>query len=227
MSEQATTPRISINKLTDYLTANASKRRRIVSEQKHPNTFRVNWYEPAHTKMCEFLQSSERDEDIIIQEIDRLYALTPSSDSEEARWNSNAEALDHFLDSYEKLNFQGLELRRESNDCPKLISANVEISVRPEFLATGTYRGEEVCGGLKIYFSKDGRLDDTTSKYTAAVLYRYLQDHRSDLGSVKRGFCMVYDVFGEAVFTAPSSNSRRFQDIDAACQEIFLIWPTL
>lgn len=227
MSQLHTNPRISINKLTDYLVASAANRRRILREQKYPDTFRVNYYEPAHTAMCDFLSAPSRDEGAITREIDRLYTLTPTSDAEETRLRSNAEALERFLDSHEKINFQGLELRRESNDCPKLISANVEISVRPELLAAGNHRNERVCGGLKIYFSKGGRLDETTSKYTAAVLYRYFQAHRSDLGIVKKAFCLVYDVFGESVFLPPSSTSRRFEDIDAACAEIALAWPTL
>lgn len=227
MTEVRQTPRFSINKLVDYLTANAAKRRRIIEAQKRPVTFRLNWYESAQNTICNFLLDQDRDESIISSEIEKLYSAIPENDQDESKNITNAEALESFLEAYEKIDFNGLVLQRESNQCPKLRCGATDISVRPEIIAAGNYRNLPIVGGLKLYFSKDNRLDDNSSKYITAVLFKYLEDHRSSKGSPNRSFTLVMDVFGGVVYNAPISRSRRFKDIDAACEEIALWWPTL
>jgi hypothetical protein len=39
--------------------------------------------------------------------------------------------------------------------------------------------------------------------------------------------CLIVDVFGKLVFAAPRTYRRRWQEIEAACQEIALVWPTI
>jgi hypothetical protein len=90
-------PSLSLNQLAIYLTSDARKRRRIIEQRKEPQTFQVNWYELAQSKIVEFITSGCKDEGILIREIERLFALNPNSDYEEARYNTNAEAIEDFL----------------------------------------------------------------------------------------------------------------------------------
>ena len=54
-----TDPRISINSMAEYLGATASRRQRIVEEQKRPPTFRVNWYQFAQDTITQFIVAGE------------------------------------------------------------------------------------------------------------------------------------------------------------------------
>jgi hypothetical protein len=49
MTEVREQPRVSLNQLTEYLVANSARRKRIVEQQKRPNTFQVIYYQEGVT----------------------------------------------------------------------------------------------------------------------------------------------------------------------------------
>ena len=221
-------PRVSINQIAGYLVGTPTQRRRILRDAKNPPTFMVNWYDPARQCINEFVAAGMANEAILTNEISRLYAVVPTSDHEETRLRTNAEALESVLGSYDQLDFAGLTPALAPNDQPYLGVCGVEISVRPEFFLSGSYRNRATVGGLKLYISKEDRLTDISAPYITCVVMRHVQANCTAGGAVARqGSCLVYDVFAGRVYAAPSAVTRRFQDIDAACQEITLVWPTV
>lgn len=48
-------PRFSVNSLSEYLVANASRRRRILEEQKRPRDFQVIYYKEAEEAIVRFI----------------------------------------------------------------------------------------------------------------------------------------------------------------------------
>lgn len=221
-----TSPRISINQLAMYLVSSAGQRRAIVRKAKFPPTFQVNWYDLASVSICEFIQGGLANEAILLTELTRLDGLIPTSDYEETRFRTNGEALEAFLDSYENLNFEGLTVTQGNNSPPRLNLSGVEISVRPEFHLAGTHRQQPFVGGLKLYYSKDTPLTDVTAPYISAIVKRFVDDHvGSTTVPARAQHCLVLDVFAGKVHSAPTAITRRFQDIEAACDEIAAIWP--
>ncbi len=219
-------PRISINQLAQYLVASPLRRRRIIAGQKRPPTFMVNWYEFAKNVIASFVVGGCADEDLIVNEIDRLYAETPANAYEETRYRTNAEALTAFLESYDELDFGGLAISVGDHDPPQLQISGVAVSVRPEFTLDGEYRRQPSVGALKLYFSKDQPLNDQTSRYITSVVHRYVAEviAADGVSALPRHAC-VLDVFAGVLYTAPAATSRRFQELNAACQEIALWWP--
>src|SRR5712692_4797488 len=102
------TPRISINQLAKYLISTSAQHPQIVRNQKHPPTFMVNWYEFATNCIIQFILENCTDENILLTEIDRLYSVVPSNEYEETRYRTNAEALESFCNSYDRLDLDGL-----------------------------------------------------------------------------------------------------------------------
>ena len=222
------TPRISINQLAGYLVAAPTQRRRIIRDAKNPAAFRVNWYDLARQPICAFIASGMSNENQLLTEAARLYALPGANDYEDARNRTNAEALEAFLDCYDQIDLEGMTVQAGPNDCPILLIHGVSISVRPEFVLRGQYRGQGCSGALKLYFSKDDCLTDDTAPYITCVVMRHVQDHSQPPNHTARhANCQVIDVFGKRIHPAPRATTRRFQDIDAACQEIALLWPTV
>lgn len=217
-------PRISLNQLAMYLTSDAKKRRRIIEEQKDPQTFRVNWYEYAQDKIVRFVAGGCEDEEILVAEIDRLYAARRNSDYEDTRYNTNAEALESFRGVYEDLNTDGLLASRGANDARKTSIRGVAIAVRPEILLQGKYRGSDVAGAIKLYFSKDTQLTDDSAAYITALLYQYMADRGDNECGIRRRHCQVIDVFGQAIYDAPAATKRRVGVIEEACEEIKMWW---
>jgi hypothetical protein len=106
--------------------------------------------------------------------------------------------------------------------------AGVEISVRPEFIISGQYRQRNICGALKLYFSKDDPLTDHSAPYIAAIVQRFVENHIATVDTQARGeACQVFDVFAGQLFSAPNAITRRFNDMEAACNEIATVWPTV
>ena len=219
-------PGISLNQLALYLTSDALKRRRIIEQRKEPKSFMVNWYDPAMSKISEFVMAGCANEDILVSEIDRLYAITPGSEYEQTRNNTNAEALLSFMDVYNDLVLEGFEIKRGDNMAPKMDIAGVDVSVRPEFWLVGKNRGEQAVGAIKLYFSKDTKLTKESGAYIPAVLAEYVGSNGNG-ATVSRKHCQVLDVFQQTLFLAPPSVKQRFKTVQIACEEIKLWWGAL
>jgi hypothetical protein len=225
MTTGLTAPRISINQLATYLVSTPTQRRRIIQTAKTPPTFLVNWYDFARQAINQFVTGGMADESILVNESMRLLRQTPSSDYEETRLRTNAQAIDSFLDCYDQIELAGHTLQVNPNSASRLVVQGVEISVRPEFVSTGNHRGQSVCGGVKLYFSKDDPLTDVSAPYITAVLMQHVQAHHQPHSHTTRhASCIVVDVFARCVHSAPRATTRRFDDIDVACQEVALWW---
>ena len=221
-------PRVSINQLATYLVATPSQRRRILRDAKAPATFRVNWYDFARSSIEAFVGGGMADDSILTNESQRLLDLEPTNEFEETRHRTNAEAIDSFLDCFDQIQTNGMELTLGPNASNPTVVHDIEISVRPEFLISGDYRNSPTCGGVKLYFSKADPLTNVSAPYITAALMQHIQNHHQPDGhSTRHQNCQVVDVFGGQVHSAPRAITRRFADIEAACQEIGLIWPTV
>lgn len=219
-------PRISLNALTAYLNATAARRRRIIEEQKRPNDFQVIYYQPAQDAIVEFLVSGASDESILEQAMNRLNSLDPRNDYEERRWPNNVEALQSFLNFYEDVDFEGLNVVAGPPDQPRLTFSNISLSIRPEILLSGTLtRYGDVIGAVKLYFTKDEGLFLTpqSGQYPTSLIYHFLSEHHTHRRSLPR-LCFTVDVFGQTVHTAPRSYRRLLNEVSAACEEIELRW---
>ncbi len=217
-----TKPRISINKLAEYLTAAPARRRAIVKEQKYPATFRTVWYDAACTAIVQFLCAEEPDEEKLVSEIERLYTKTPANESEETKLRTNAEALEAFLEGHDHLSVEGFKGIPGVNTPAKLVIAEVELSVRPDVMLNGSVRGKTVGGAIKLYFSKETKLTDKSAPYISALVHKFVLDKTKTDPS--RRHCQVFDVFGKTVEEAPASTKTRMRDVEAACEEIRLLW---
>lgn len=225
--EVPTRPRISINQLAKYLSVNAPARRRIILEQKQPKAFKVNYYDFSVQPIIEFFMNCCDDEEIIVKAIEDLCTRTAKSEYDETRLSVNAEALQAFLDSYDALNFDGLKPKQIGNNCPKIMAGGVDISVRPEILLSGTHKKQAITGAVKLYFGKNDPLTKESAPYISAVVNRFVDENYAKKGQPSRKHCQVFDVFAGVVFEAPLSTTKRFRDVEYACQEIAMWWNAL
>jgi hypothetical protein len=220
-------PRISINQLAKYLGANAPTRRRIIIDQRNPKTFVVNYYELAQQPIVKFLTGGCRDEEIIIRAIDEFGSREAQSEYDETRLAVNADALQAFLESYDILNLDGLAAKKVPNSCPKITIAGVDISVRPEVLLRGRYKGGSVTGAIKLYLAKNDPLTKDSAPYISAVVGRLIAENFARKSKMSERHCQVFDVFAGEAYASPKSTDKRFRDVQYACQEIAMWWNSL
>lgn len=234
-------PRISINKLADYLqTSSVTKRRKILYDQKFPqkSEFKTLWYDQAKRPIKKSLLSSDLKLTAISQVIDKLqkeiielkvnYPEIPSDilkhKNKIHKKESCLEALTNFLENFTL--FDKYKTHKFSTDSASgfVEISGVRVSVEPDAIITGAVRGKDFIGGLKLYFSKTTKLDKEMGKTISSVVYHYLKEF-SDKSNSQH--CFVLDVMNSATFTASASYSRKIKEIEIACDEIRIVWASL
>jgi hypothetical protein len=103
----------------------------------------------------------------------------------------------------------------------------VRVSVRPDLYLSGVDgHGKPVAGCLKLHFSKNHPLTETSGQYVATVLHRYTE-LAFDAGVVYTlpRYCKAINIFTGDFYEAPNSYMRRREAIRDACESIASIWP--
>lgn len=231
-SQLRVAPRISVNKLGEYLVANAGRRRQIIVDQKYPPDFQVIRYGPAERAIVEYLTDGRRDRTILARHQKLLSDCRPGPDDSDARTQrvrNCLEAIKAFSAiAPSSLPGNGLVMSPGVPDPPKLSKAGTSISVRPEILSSGVGRGGiRTVGAIKLHFSKTHPFDDRSGEYVGVLLHEYAEHHLSDRGHPSFRQFHVIDVFAGRIFSAPRAFVRRRADVEAACEEIASRWPAL
>lgn len=227
MSVVRNEPRISVNKLGEYLVASPRRRRSIIKAQKKPSDFVVARYQHASEPIIQYLLSDFSSTDPIIKGIRACRSAVPNSDWDEQDLTLSNEALMAFLNITDQINFHGTT--REATDLrgsAGMVIAGVYISVRPEIMVYSSDRkGRDICGAIKLLFSKSFPLDSKSGEYVTTILRQYI-------GSTMRlpvdnSMCSVIDVFAKKIYYAPKTYRRSLNEIEAACEEISSSWKAI
>ncbi|MBU8897330.1 hypothetical protein DRW03_16980 [Corallococcus sp. H22C18031201] len=217
-------PRVSVNKLGEYLTATPARRKRIIYDQKHPPEPQYLRYPEASFAITEFLC---RGLDVsVLREHQRRFACSvPQSEFEAQRLQLCSEALERFADLVPWLELDDAIISAVGAEPPVLEMAGVTISVRPEVVLQKLDRhGNPRVGLMKLYFSKHHPLDERSGQYIGTMLQRFSEQHLCRLGPADHRLTYVVDVFAGTIFVAPRAHIRRLSDVVLACEEIAERW---
>lgn len=220
--------KISVNKFAEYLVSSAGRRRRILIEQKTPNTFQVNYYQYSEGIIKDFILSKCTDLGILDDGLKKLLKKKPTNEFEFYRISANIDALESMYAFERDKNFRADKLTRGISNPPKLNFKNVDISVRPEIIImnkSGT-KPKNV-GAIKLYFSKQTKLDKVLGEYISGLVFEFTKTFLGKHGKPAKNNCFVIDVFGKNIIKAPNAYKRLINDVEAACEEISIRWPTL
>jgi hypothetical protein len=223
-----TYPRISLNKLGEYMTATASRRRRIIRDQKYPPEVQTARYTEAHEPIAKFLLGGASDTSIISSALTRLEQQKPKSEWDETRIECCIAALESILKIRDFSFLDGMSAVRGRTDTPKMVIEKVVVSVRPEILLQGCDKGgNAVVGAVKLSIGKTASLTDEAGSYIGAVLQEYVDGNFANGAKVPHRKCIILDVFNRKIHTAPANFIRRRKEISDACAEIATMWVTL
>lgn len=222
-------PKISANKLGEYLvTSSASRRRRILLDQKTPNNSVVPCYRLAKEPLVDFFSGGG-----VAAPIDRA-VVRLRGDFSGSDWaikdrKNTADALEAVLRLAPKLPFEGVTYARGPDSPPHLPIKGVNVSVAPHLLLRFEHRGAQCIGALKFHFTKsnESALEQEGAEYVATLLHHWLTHHGPHGLKVMPSHCLSIDVFRGAVVCAPTATMRRMSNIAAACEEIAAHWEQL
>lgn len=222
MSKKITKAKISANKLGEYISSLPNRRRTIVKDQKYPKGYIVTRYQGAKKSIIDFFVNGKGDKSKIKVEIEKLIVKSYNNSAFQQQDNElSIKALEIFaksnmpkIDAYSTSKF-------ESN-LNKLEIAGVDVSIQPDILIKGSIRGKEFVGAIKIHISKSNPLTKSSGKYVAALIHKFLET--SNVVKARPEFCISLDIFTGEYFTATRSFKSLRKDIEAACEEIRLLW---
>ena len=226
MPERTDGPRISVNKLGEYMTAGPNRRRRIVRDQRDPKPFIVAMYNEARAAIVRHLLARQEDDGIIVEAIDGLSRVAGDDEWKARAAAVSIEALEAYLDMDAEVIDEAVDVTDPEGADRRLEFAGVEVSVNPDVLLTTFDRdGRPRVGGVKVYIGKTISLDADAGDYVSTVVRRWVDTYLADeRRRTERRLCRVIDVFGNRVFQAPQAYKRRMDNVSAACEEIALRW---
>jgi len=222
--------RISVNKLGEYLICqDPARRRRIITDQKHPSAIIVSLYRLATEPLTTFLASGGVDSLTLDRSVVRLRSDMSGTDRAITDRRNTAEALEHFLQMAGELPWEGVKYLRGQEQAPHLNIKGVAVSVRPDYLLMFEQRGVLCVGAIKFHFRKtmDHPLGRDGGEYVATLVQRWLVEHGPAGRKVMPTHCLSIDLFRRAIVCAPNATTRRMSKITAACEEIAAQWDRL
>ena len=219
-------PRISLNKLGEYLVAKPGRRHSIIRNQKKPKDFIVARYADAVRAIQRHITEEHESADQLNKAVRTL-----STADHDSKWKRDtadlcAKALFAFMSIADEIPTNGFKAIMGEDSPEKMNIAEVDVSVRPEILLVDPDQNNQIVGGIKLYLGKDNPLEDA-SDFVGSVLYRYLAEVLSTEAAVSHKNCFVVDVFAGEIIAAPKAYKRNMNDVSAACTEISALWTAL
>jgi hypothetical protein len=224
-------PELSVNKLAEYVCSRAGRQRRILYERKYPDPeFSAGmFHREAAEAVTKYIADGFVDATPITTRLLALSQLKPDKIGTARRINANIDALDRFADMLDDIDLQGAETTLGAHNPAKLTFHGVKISVRPEVIlrASGP-KGQKMVGAVKLHFTKTHCHDGESAGYVSAVVQEYLRMHVVQGEEIVAAhLCPVIDIGAGQVFPGVKATAKRIKDIEAECQNIQALWPTI
>ncbi len=223
-------PRISVNKLGEYLTASPARRNRIVHDAKFPTTFMVARYTSAENAIADWICTGGTDDVLLAQAMATLNNAEPGSRFARSRRDSCLEALSHAGQFRQRLALPTTDRVTyvRTNSAIPLEFDDVKVSVRPEVLLYTGETEQRKLGGIKLYFSKQHPLTQQGADYITTLLWQSLVIRSAhDLVRLDHEQIKLVDVFAGEIFTLPKAHKQRLKEVAAACEEISQRWDAI
>lgn len=218
-------PRISLNKLGEYLQATPTRRKSIVKDQKKPpGAGVVTRYGPVTVALREYFATG--DKDFLVERIAKLKQDQSGTEWQREDRQLSAQALERLLEMLDDVDLTGVKvIPFPSNAESALLVSHVKVSVRPDFLVVQEKAEDVVVGALKLSFNKQNPLDKLGCEYVAIVLARFIAS-TFPKAQVNLKRCVSIATPLKIVAAAPKSYKLKSEAIDAACEEIAARWKT-
>lgn len=223
-------PRISVNKLAEYMVSKAARQRKLLRDRKYPDEdFNMGMYHrEAGEAISRYLVSDQLSTDVIDNQIAVIKQQTPTAIGTQRRLNSNIEAMERFLDMLDDFSFAGSSPELGAHSPQKLTYHGVQVSVRPEVVLRATIKGKNVIGAVKLHFPKGFEMTDETAGYVSAAVQEYCFRHIAKPDEmVNSAFCQVFDIGSGNIFAGVKATKSRLKDVEDTCRNIADIWPNI
>jgi hypothetical protein len=219
-------PRISSLRMGEYLHASAPQRERILKDQKYPPVVQMVPYERARQCIRAALLSPKGAANKLVNLASNLDQQIPRTAYDAETLRLSALAIRRFTVLLPCIQFNGAVPVVTVPPHFILRVEGVAISVAPSLiLRRVNRRGDTESGALLLAIRKGDALDERSGIAVGEMLRLSLIHNGYPL--VRPTLCLIADVFGGAVYSAPSRSQRLGKEIESACREIAVRWPSI
>lgn len=225
-------PRLSASQVAEYLSANATARRRIITEAKYPPTMLTVRYDDARDAVRKHLTKRQATKDVLGEALDVLKQKLSAAGLSDW-WKTNHKLCSQAIEAFQT-HEKSLSLSKSIFKVPnighsKLTMSGVTVSVSLDLMTeipqgNGTSR----VGGTILCLWKT-RAADTPHRCQAMamlaseVVSKFLKDNQA----CDPNMCMAVDVFGGKVYRAKAHQKMLLKTVENSCGEIATIWPSV
>jgi hypothetical protein len=225
MAKQRDEPRISVNKLAQYVTSRAARQNQILRNAKFPPDYITTYYRDAAEAIARFLAGGMIDLSILDNSISVLSQKVAGNVYETRRIAGNIDAIETFANLLDDISYGGASAKLGAQKAPHLVLGGVEISVRPEVTLHSTSKAGDMVGGIKLHFPKIEPMDEEQANLVSALMSAFCKDHLWKDGAPLPAHCIVIDLASGKVYPGIKSVKQRLKDIESACGQIATLWP--
>lgn len=116
------TPRLSVNKLAEYVVSKGARQRQILTDQKFPQDFKGVYYREATEAIAQCIASNLEDISGIERAVSLLNQMSPDKIGTQRRISANIDAIETFLSMLDEIDLQGAAPEIGANIAPLIIS---------------------------------------------------------------------------------------------------------
>jgi hypothetical protein len=220
-------PRLSDNKLADYMAASEQARRGILQSCKYQRKTAVIQHHDARRMVAESMVNGNVDAEKLKKKLDVYEGKITDTDFEE-------EVKGHNIDYVKSVLTMGFEPIKGSDfeRCKtqlKLDFNGTNISFFPDVLVARTnQRNNRKIGALNLRYSKSAKLPEATARYQSALMFGVFRDHPFEPEATpEQALCQTLDAFNGKVYPAPTNSIYLFNEMAAVCAGIAERWPNI
>jgi hypothetical protein len=228
MIRSNSTPRISVNKLGEFIVSKPRRQAKIIYDQKNPSDYIVIYYKDAQEAIAKLIADGMEDVGALERQIRTLDQREVVTVYDSRRVAGNIETIETFLAMLDDVGLKGGSARVGDNSLPRMTIAGVEVSVRPELVISEQgAKGRTLIGGAKLHFPRTNPLTEEAAGYVSAVTQMYCEDCLHGEGTPFGPYCPVIDVASGRFWPGARSIADRKKEIEQACAHIAALWPTI
>ena len=222
--DKGKTPRISVNKLAEYMEANPYRRKQIIHDAKFPETFIVTRYGDSRPVIKDFLSGRINAEEVRRKQ-GEIRDYIPKSDFEVNDQKNCIESLDRLLNA--DLNYFKDCIISETSGNLIIQMNGLDVSINPDLSVEKMIKGIVHKGAIKIAIAKSA-LTESAQSVVAVMVWLYVTNYMLEANQkASPKLCCSYDVFNNSFCFCPASYKTRLRHVEHACEEIVSRWPLI
>jgi hypothetical protein len=241
MPTQASQPRISLNKLGEYLaTSDEARHRRIIYDQKFPTGIITKLYGSFPPSVRDVLVAGAPISGVLeaAQRLKRQATAWKAAEATAAKsmkWyidnaNNTAGALERFALLAPQLVADSRTFLPPPRKDAFVLIEGVKISIKPDYIVHQNIGGRPHLGAVKFHLIKNVKkhMGAVGAQHVAVLLQHWLEINLPDAARLPHHtLCLVVECWQNRVTSAPAKYEGRMENIAHACHEIAEIWPTI